>query len=161
MVIRKTPLPEQLKQRPNIKTFISVGFIAELFYETLLVKAVTNELALYGCMFRLRGEVKCWSVSVASVRCGPGNTSVCMLSVSRVAACSSHLTQIRDIHSSVSHEDLMSQQCYGSAAFRFCPSYFDSQSAVQNVTCVSCGCCVLSWQQHCVPPSLCWVRRFQ
>lgn len=116
---------------------------------------------MYDFTFRFRGEIQCFSVSVSSVRCGTGNTSACMLSVSRVAACRGHLTQIRDDHSCDIHEDLMSQQFYGSAAFHFCPTYFDSQSAVQSFTCVSCGCCVLSWQQHCVPPSLCWVGHFQ
>lgn len=40
-------------------------------------------------------------------------------------------------------------------------TYFDSQSAVETITCVTGGCCVLSWLQCCIPASLCWVGHFQ
>lgn len=83
------------------------------------------------------------------IRCGAGNISACILSVNSVAALSDHLTQIRDHHLSVFDEDLVSQQCYGSAVFHV------QLSAVDSVTRVIGGCCALSRQQHCVPPSLC------
>lgn len=78
------------------------------------------------------------------------------LSVRSITAFSGHMTQIGHGHSSVFYEDLMSQQCDGSAALRFCPARFDSRSEVEGRhMCMSGGCCVLSWQQHRVPPSLC------
>lgn len=83
------------------------------------------------------------------VRCGTGNISPCTLSVN-----SGHLTQIRDDHLSIFHEDLLSQQCYDSAVFHVCLAYSDSRRQskalhVGSVDAVPCHGSSIVFHPHC------------
>lgn len=82
------------------------------------------------------------------------------LPVRGITAFGGRMTQIGHGHSSVFYEDPCHNSFMVRLLFASVPHDLTVGQWWRVDACVSGGCCVLSWQQHCVPPSLCWVGHF-